>query len=90
MATKSETRTIDWHGQSGRTYKHWIYPLPPNFKPEPGNYVFAKETNPAHGSRYTSDRQTISVNGSMHTTRLLVFSGMAPRIFMFTRTLMEN
>ena len=37
---------IDWKGKSGKTYRYWIYPLPPNFKAEPGNYIFAKEPTP--------------------------------------------
>jgi hypothetical protein len=45
MSTTTAT-TIDWPGQSGKSYRYWIYPLPPNFREEPGNYVFAKETSP--------------------------------------------
>lgn len=41
-----DVATIEWTGASGRTYKHWIYKLPPNFKAEPGNYVFAREVSP--------------------------------------------
>ncbi len=45
----ADTPTIDWAGKSGKTYRHWIFPLPPNFKAEEGNYVFAKETAPNNG-----------------------------------------
>jgi excinuclease UvrABC nuclease subunit len=40
------TNTINWQGNSGRTYKYWIYPIDSSFKSEPGNYLFAKETSP--------------------------------------------
>lgn len=40
--------TILWEGESGRKYKYWIYPLPPNFDAKPGNYIFAKETRPGY------------------------------------------
>ncbi len=39
--------TIDWPGKSGNAYHYWIYPLPPAFEADPGNYVFARETKPA-------------------------------------------
>jgi hypothetical protein len=39
-------RTIDWDGQSGRKYKYWIYELGTTFKQVPGNYIFARETEP--------------------------------------------
>ena len=39
-------QTIMWKGASGTEYKYWIHPLPPNFKPEAGNYIFAEETKP--------------------------------------------
>mgnify|MGYP001565336527 CR=1 FL=1 len=50
MSTTTATSTIDWPGQSGRTYRYWIYELPPNLKAAPGNYIFAKESSP---SRWT-------------------------------------
>ena len=40
------TPDINWQGQSGRTYGYWIYPLGTNFKDEPGNYIYAKQTEP--------------------------------------------
>jgi hypothetical protein len=42
----NSTPTIKWPGKSGKTYQYWIYPLPPNFSSEPGNYIFAKQTSP--------------------------------------------
>ena len=39
-------RTIYWEGQAGNTYKYWIYPLGTTFDAAPGNYIFAKETEP--------------------------------------------
>ena len=39
----TEAPTCDWTGQSGETYRYWIYPLPATFDPsQPGNYIFAK------------------------------------------------
>ena len=49
MTTITETKTIDWPGKSGKTYRYWIHPLPPNFKAAAGNYIFAKETSPGNG-----------------------------------------
>ena len=41
-----EERTILWTGLSGKEYKYWIYPIGTSFEEKPGNYIFAKETNP--------------------------------------------
>jgi hypothetical protein len=43
-----ETPTIYWKGKSGESYKYWILPLDVgrNLKPEPGNYIFARESEP--------------------------------------------
>lgn len=35
---------INWKGASGRTYGYWINPIGANFKNEPGNYIYAAET----------------------------------------------
>jgi excinuclease UvrABC nuclease subunit len=40
--------TINWPGQSGRQYQHWIHPIGASFKEEGGNYIFAKETTPGN------------------------------------------
>ena len=42
--------TINWNGSSGKAYKYWIYKIGTQFKDEPGNYVFAKETSPKRWS----------------------------------------
>lgn len=39
---------INWEGASGRTYGYWIYPIGTVFKDEPGNYIYAKETQPGY------------------------------------------
>jgi hypothetical protein len=38
--------TILWDGKSGKEYKYWIYEIGHPMKAVPGNYCFAKETNP--------------------------------------------
>jgi hypothetical protein len=38
--------TIIWTGFSARDYTYYIYRLPCVFDPQPGNYVFAKQTAP--------------------------------------------
>jgi hypothetical protein len=42
------TRTIHWAGKSGKQYKYWVFDLPlkVSLKSEPGNYCFARETEP--------------------------------------------
>jgi hypothetical protein len=37
---------IHWKGGSGSTYGYWIHPIGTSFKDEPGNYIYAKETEP--------------------------------------------
>lgn len=39
------TTTIRWTGQTGRKYTYYIYPIGTEFKPEPGNYIFARESS---------------------------------------------
>lgn len=46
MSTTAEILTINWPGNSGKQYKYWIYKLSRNFAKEPGNYIFAIETEP--------------------------------------------
>jgi hypothetical protein len=41
---------INWLGNSGKSYQYWIYPIGTEFKEEPGNYIFAKETSPSKWS----------------------------------------
>ena len=40
---------IMWEGASGQKYGYWIRSFYTNWKAAPGNYIYAKETNP--GSR---------------------------------------
>lgn len=44
----ADERTIQWEGQSGRSYKHWIYTIGTSFQDKGGNYIYAKETKPKH------------------------------------------
>jgi predicted GIY-YIG superfamily endonuclease len=37
---------IYWEGQSGKKYGYWIHPIGTSFKDAPGNYIYAKETQP--------------------------------------------
>lgn len=37
---------IYWEGESGKEYGYWIHKIGTNFKDEPGNYIYAKETEP--------------------------------------------
>ena len=39
---------ISWEGASGKTYNYWVHPIGADFKDEPGNYIYAKETKPQH------------------------------------------
>ena len=43
-----ETPTINWPGESGKSYKYWIYPVGHSLKAAGGNYIFAKETKPGY------------------------------------------
>lgn len=42
----AEAPRINWPGKSGRQYQYWIHPIGTTFKEEPGNYIYAKETQP--------------------------------------------
>jgi hypothetical protein len=37
---------IYWKGKSGAKYGYWIHPIGTEFKDAPGNYIYAKETEP--------------------------------------------
>ena len=43
---------ISWEGASGKKYGYWIHDFDTNWKAEPGNYIYAKETVPG-SSRWT-------------------------------------
>ena len=36
--------TCHWPGLSGKTYQYEIYPLDSEFRPLPGNYIYARQT----------------------------------------------
>ena len=38
----TEVFTIDWPGQSGKTYKYWSSEFTSTYKDEAGNYMFVK------------------------------------------------
>lgn len=40
------TRTILWVGASGKTYQYYIYPIDHPMADVPGNYIWARETEP--------------------------------------------
>jgi hypothetical protein len=40
----SEVPTIKWPGLSGMQYKYWIYAIGAPMKSQPGNYIFARQT----------------------------------------------
>ena len=42
----ADVLTIDWPGQSGKTYPYWIYTIGTTMYEEPGNYIFVKQTEP--------------------------------------------
>jgi hypothetical protein len=44
----ADAPTIDWKGRSGSTYHYWIYRFWPNLKASPGNYIFARQTQPGY------------------------------------------
>ena len=38
--------TINWVGKSGKKYRYWIYDIGTPMKQVPGNYVFARRSEP--------------------------------------------
>ena len=38
----ADTATIEWPGQSGKKYLHYIYPIGTGFQARGGNYIFCK------------------------------------------------
>jgi len=46
MTTTTSTPTINWAGKTGQTYLYYIYPIGSSLKQVPGNYIFAKQTQP--------------------------------------------
>jgi len=45
-----ENPQIYWEGKSGQKYGYWIHPIGTEFKKEPGNYIYARESTPGHWS----------------------------------------
>lgn len=43
----ADNLTILWDGKSGKEYKYWIFEIGHPLKQVPGNYCFAKETEPS-------------------------------------------
>ena len=63
----ADAQTIDWPGKSGKTYRYWIYPLPPNFTANPGNYIFAHETTSTKWSPiYVGETEDLSERFDNH------------------------
>lgn len=63
------SRTINWKGQSGQTYKYTIYPIDPlpDFNAIAGNYAFAKETEPkTHKVLYFGETDNLSERFNNH------------------------
>ena len=42
----SSRQAVEWPGKSGKTYAYLVYEFGTTFKQSPGNYIFAKETEP--------------------------------------------
>jgi hypothetical protein len=63
----NETPKINWPGKSGTEYQYWIYPIETTFTNGPGNYIFAKETQPGHWSPcYIGQTQNLGDRLSNH------------------------
>ena len=46
MTTATQTKSMIWHGLSGRQYQYYIYSIGTTFNAVPGNYIFAREVSP--------------------------------------------
>ena len=55
-----------WTGTSGKQYTYWYYPLPPTFKAEPGNYIFAKIVNNHWKAVYIGQTEDLSERFDNH------------------------
>ena len=67
MTTKTDVKTIDWAGQSGRQYRYYIYPIGTTFKAVPGNYIFTRETSPGrHRPIYIGETEDLSERFENH------------------------
>ena len=67
MSTVTAAKTITWVGQSGRQYVYEIYPIGTKFSAVPGNYIFAKETQPkSFKAVYIGETQDLSERFDNH------------------------
>lgn len=41
MPSQNEPPSFEWPGKSGKTYKHFIFPIETEFDHVPANYIFA-------------------------------------------------
>lgn len=41
---RAASRLVSWPGQSGKAYRYEVYPLDASFRPMPGNYIYARQT----------------------------------------------
>lgn len=58
--------TIIWTGKSGKQYRYWIHRLPPNFKADSANYIFAKETPNTWVAVYVGETSDLSERFDNH------------------------
>ena len=67
MTTAIQTKSILWHGLSGRQYRYYIYPIGATFKAVPGNYIFAREVSPGrHRPIYIGETEDLSERFDNH------------------------
>lgn len=67
MSSNVTTKTIIWTGASGVQYKYWIHPIGTDFKAVPGNYIFARETEPGrHSPIYIGETSDLSERFDNH------------------------
>ena len=67
MSTTTAAKTIIWKGQSGEEYRYSIYPIGTDFKGVPGNYIFARETEPGrHRPIYVGETSDLSERFDNH------------------------
>jgi len=80
----AEAPTIQWTGQSGKTYKYWIHPLGTSLKAVAGNYIFATETDPNRWRPIYIGQTGDLMRGSTITISRIARRGMAQRISIHT------
>ncbi|MBI2862614.1 MAG: hypothetical protein HYX89_07330 [Chloroflexi bacterium] len=81
---------IKWEGASGKAYGYWIHLIGTEFKDEPGNYIYAKETEPNRwGPVYVGQTSSLAERLA-DTRRRPVPSATAPLMCMHTRQHVER